>query len=1101
MNTPLVTVKDKIKEISTKLNNLVDQTNNILNISSDFGHRFVDSSDKLVNEYKLNNPNINYDINDNDASFSEKNLEFQINFNTITDEVLQPFISKDVSILYDFNLALASFTDLQSYENLVSITIKLNKNLTNLLTLFVEKMDPYFTQYYIKFVNENCVFRQQNNILISEISITSKPIYCPGFTWDILNILNVINQNCSNSKLFLENKKRYLTENKFQKTGNLYESFWQNLTLNKVNGYLNSYFSIISLESCKKYYRSLIDDLKYLKSYINFMKNTENSLTYLHDDDILKEFEFLSTNLDNLYSPELEINQFSDIHVIPISQLKKEFDITSGKTGQGESLKTINLNQPRSQINEDQMKDQKTNPRQPKGKGGYKKQKLSPISLAEKNINYISQHPNMFDVTMRSQKSNNRHDIEHRKKHKELKPVNNKGEYIIHSSDDPIDIETHSKIISDLFSPFERLVNNENFNIFTSDYNYFQNYDFEEQTFSKFVEKISNFETYWNLIANVFNDDSIKFFNDNFLNSMCYDLTKSVFVTAHAIILKTELQNNKPNDPDYQTSYTLKNIIDNNPQLFPKAFSIRDVALISSYLAEYYNNNSLQMCSIANEHIPDSILLAPHIQMLIVYCYGYFIKYLKYMAQLNNEHTVTGDTKSYESKFHCKNIYLFCLRLLSNSSNITEFSLSNEGEVTLVIFILNKFMDFIYRSLKINRICTSQQTLTNLSPEIEQQLKSSGHFVIEDSDGFFKYLSDFIKLAKQKINSTCLHIFNYTSISHENSILFLSKFQLRYLAQLCLNKLTVYDLVKKPNVNFNNLNKNILIFLYSNFKEKNADKLPANEELITGDNLLSFGEHSSESVPGLDVYNALPNLDSYIKYYKNLKHEVGKDFLKFNLDKTNKYFIQTTQPYRTQFTQVPNLDISKYKLKIDTIEESGKENLFSSLYNIELTNNLLENLNNYSFVISTKISKLIETVFDQKSFLLIHYLALLNFHKYKTHYILNNLDWAAKGSDIQFSTYLGGGLLDDSCMYINIKILLKQLESNEKIVKFFETNTYLKNFKFFLQKTFSTTFEITCVDYFLNILRPIQLTRNENNFYLGIFILYIWHIIFNNSII
>ena len=62
MNSTLVNVKEKINDLSNKVNGLIDQTNNILNISTEFGHRFIESTDRLLNEHA--DKNFNLDTND-----------------------------------------------------------------------------------------------------------------------------------------------------------------------------------------------------------------------------------------------------------------------------------------------------------------------------------------------------------------------------------------------------------------------------------------------------------------------------------------------------------------------------------------------------------------------------------------------------------------------------------------------------------------------------------------------------------------------------------------------------------------------------------------------------------------------------------------------------------------------------------------------------------------------------------------------------------------------------------------------------------------------------------------------------------------------------
>ena len=161
------------------------------------------------------------------------------------------------------------------------------------------------------------------------------------------------------------------------------------------------------------------------------------------------------------------------------------------------------------------------------------------------------------------------------------------------------------------------------------------------------------------------------------------------------------------------------------------------------------------------------------------------------------------------------------------------------------------------------------------------------------------------------------------------------------------------------------------------------------DRIIKNPNPFALGESIEKEKP-LDIYSSLPTTESYMKYYKSLGEKIGKEFLKINLDKINKCFVDTTEPYRTQFAEPPSLELSLENSKPDL--STRPPNLISSLYNIEISVNLLENLTTCSTLVSTKIIKLMESIWNQKCFQFTHCLALLHFHKNKKYYIFNNLD-------------------------------------------------------------------------------------------------------------
>ncbi len=818
-NAHLINVKDKIKNISDKVKLIVERTNLILNTSSEFGHRFMETTDRFLNDYSSNQDL----ILGNESDLMKKNLEFKVEFDKCTSEFLRPIVRKDVSVLYDFNLNKNTHLDISSYENLVKTTGKLNKNLTDLLTLISLKMDPYFSQTFIKYTSEQCVLKINNNHLISETNIIAKPIYSPGYSWDIFSAINIV-RDITNSKSFAENKKKYIAEVipayiEGKKNGELYKKFWDNLTISKAQFFLNTHFYLTSHSVIKKQANYLIEDLKYLNSLLKFINGEDKALSFSNDIDVLSEFDFVMDQIttNSFFNNDFKYDNTLNYSILPITHLK------------------------------DQIFSNQLN-----AEGPSKKKRKIPQYLKQSHNHYRS-----FSG---------------------LEPVDINGNLLAsNETDKRIDMEKlkeYSELISKVYAPFGKLINNPDFKIYSHDYQFYKTYNFETNTFSKFLEQITNFQTYWSLIARIFDMDTIKEFNETFLNSMCYDLTKSVFIVSNAIILKSNLQSNSGDDET--KNVTLKNILENNPKLFPLAFSIREAASVSSYLADHHKNEDYEMSTIVNEFIYDSILLAPHVQITIMYCYGYFLKYLAFMSSNGLDRTtlenfelpINMDDNSFDFHYtvnssdslNCKNIYAYCLKLLTSSNTQDGKSLNQEGEFTLVVFILNKFMDFIYRALKINRFCEKEKNMTNISVELEEELKSSGHFTINNLNDFEKYLETFIRSAKLTVNSLAINIFNYSSVAHENNYLFLSKLQIRDLAQICLNKTTVNELYNKQT--FFNINDSILVFLYSSFKAQN--NFQENQPI-------GYGPDDLKEKNSFDMYNSVPSMDDYLNKFKNPK--------------------------------------------------------------------------------------------------------------------------------------------------------------------------------------------------------------------------------------
>jgi hypothetical protein len=272
--------------------------------------------------------------------------------------------------------------------------------------------------------------------------------------------------------------------------------------------------------------------------------------------------------------------------------------------------------------------------------------------------------------------------------------------------------------------------------------------------------------------------------------------------------------------------------------------------------------------------------------------------------------------------------------------------------------------------------------------------------------------------------------------------------------------------------------------LYSSFKAQYPELNKADP--------LGFGpdEIKIPNKETFDMYNSVPSMDGFAKFYQKLSRKLGEDYRKFEHDKINSCFYHDTLPYRTQFVELPSYNTP--------IKHDLNDNNISSLFNIEITTKLLENLTYFSSKVSNKVTKLLSVIIEQKSFHLLENMAMQHFFKNKKLYIFNEL--GVSKTNISFKSYLVE-LLDESLMYINVKALLNQLEENEHVVEFFNKTPYLQRFKYFLQKNFSHTLDNNCNEHFLYILKPIQLSRVCFNFYLGVLIIFLWHSIFNKSLL
>ena len=152
---------------------------------------------------------------------------------------------------------------------------------------------------------------------------------------------------------------------------------------------------------------------------------------------------------------------------------------------------------------------------------------------------------------------------------------------------------------------------------------------------------------------------------------------------------------------------------------------------------------------------------------------------------------------------------------------------------------------------------------------------------------------------------------------------------------------------------------------------------------------------------------------------------------------------------------------------------------------------------------SDKILLLVKMIWQQKSLHLFEHIALQHMYKNKKSYVFNDLNTKHIGPNgpigVNFDTYLHE-ILDSSGLAINMKNLLIKIETDNQVIEYFKS-PHILHFKYFLLKNFSHVNKSSCDDYFLLIFKPIQLSRTCFHFYLGVFIIFIWHSIFNKDII
>ena len=1027
------------------------------------------------------------------------------------------------SLFTDFNYSnMTNESDSEDFRPLIEKVERLNKNMEAWIGVLNNEVRPFLTKISTKFMIDHCDFKTDlmtNKYLIPLSSVDGKFFAIPE------NVLNVV-FSCSLVKnggfKFNENRKLFV-ETELANTSTTitpaYKTFWEKLTTAKALNILQQ-FSLPQKKIIIFQCNIIMDELRYLISLKDHLVNETSSVSSLF------ETSSNSTSTANVF---LELDT-----VIGKFYNKITFHDENLTTSPNDDMKIFETSELARQLDIDIEEDVDSESRQM-----AKKRKCFDLSGEgdddddddeDCDANDLLAHGDTPLVKLvKRMKCSNEQDFEENAIVKEK-------------------FEMYANIIEDLYKPFVSMLNTgTQFSMFTTDYDFLKTSNINNDSFSQFVDSLHNFTDIYNIVSLLFDPKVSKAYNETFLNDLCEDLAKSTFIVGKTLILtSTDMADQNVSE----SSYTLKEVMIDNPELFPLSMSIREATIISNYLAKVKRDPNLTMSSIATNFMYDSILLSPQVILTVYYIYGYFLKYLFYnlssgskaeggldfLGDLTNlkfpdslsEENIFSQMRSspnqsenfVNSSFtnnnfvrksqYCPNIYLSVYTLLTGVGVGTiEESLDNDNQLTLISFVLMKIFDFVYRSFKVTNFCREAANMSNTihNKELFNDLQKSGHMDIASANDFERYLTEFITAAKQVEASRSVYLFSVNSQYHETNWLLLAKEQVSNMAKIILpsTTTTVAELVS-TRANFYNLNKNVLVILYTTSKKissryrsdySDEDHIPKSgadiQSTSMSHNMLTFGAYGDKPTENPVFITTLPSSD-YSLRFKNLTGRLsGSDIRLPDIEGFNENFIV---PYNTTdwFLQNKRDDKKIIDKSDNDFAIRAKKSMMHSLA-------LFDDLAQTSQMTSNSLAFTTEILISQKYLYLIENIALQMCIENPHLFLFNTLDLShmtlKATAQANFTSYLAPILDTKTFTHINMFNVCKAIDTDDDLKRFFNQTSYLVRLRFFIMKRFK---QIRSLDNYLFVFKPIQLNRVFPNFYLGVLIIFIWHTVFNPTI-
>lgn len=1128
----IASFNEKYKKVSTELEAVSSAFQNAIRDAQtniDTTAQIGDSLNALVQEFSTNS----LSKLETDASFypsSKRVAEFRLKNYQDDSDFVQPIMRKDVSLSYDIEKILQPTTTFG--ESTVEILENLNTCNSHIekLVKTLSNLDIYISRINQKFLNECAVFK------IPDPS-SDTPQYGDSTLTLFVAYNSIRNLTSTSFQKAMDNYKKIFTSPAINNTSIYQPKRLHECGLNIdtgfspsiANTFLVSNFNIVKKDIIEFEAKCILDDIVFIKTIkahlVAVFSEVSSNISDVDENDIINE-------LKNIF---ININQFFIADSSRVSSEPSEFEgcgkNKKNKSGKKNKIKCIpspsKMHRLVSNVIPADTREYINFPKPPVSRackrlrGGARKKSTTKSKKIKKEV-LDEEDEFLIEPDDSNSDSNSDSDTDSNTQEKNVLPPY-------------VDI----KFLNKLFKPFAQILSmgargymaGIDFGFFSMGYDFEFMDDFKLPELQDFLTKIDSFSKFWPLLSDLFSKPEINTINKKCLIDECENIAKTTFVVIEAVRMSKLVGQTNVDGSEC----TLKKMIkENSSALFPMYFSSREAAVLSQYLSKFYNDPTLEMSSFSIDYIKDIFLLQPHIQILMLYIYGFFINYLftksddegtvDQLVNLTNlesvimpslEFLLARDTglsfRDYTdtTSFKVDNIYRYILQnIISMSGGSYGSELDNDSRILIVSYILNTILDFIYR------VATVNKTVSQFGHRSEQYvnlMKQHNRNEIQNIQDFEGFMGPYIRSAKLIENTMFIQLFNYNALSFENEALLNAKINIRNLASFCINTKTSTDIMTSACANYNAIIKNIFIFVFLAYRSKlgnvdtnevifgkggcscsGVEKPPAAELVIDYFNNngkakglkekkgLVFEENGDNKYsPDVKFLMEIPSLKGIIEYFKQVQH---KDF----------YAVDSVKAIDAPFSAFSN-DLSPQSRQHNSKVESDSSNEFFKIYAAyRIFEKGVSTLATQNKLVAMKYFEILNFVEDLKFFFLIENIALQHFYHCPYAYIFNE--------DVvmfaHLTRFMGKDSMNKLCsLYINITEFANALCDEKTYQDFFQKNNSLKRLReYIISFSYKPDSNGNIINpKYIHMFRPQPIARNCQHFYLGILCAFLAH--------
>lgn len=368
--------------------------------------------------------------------------------------------------------------------------------------------------------------------------------------------------------------------------------------------------------------------------------------------------------------------------------------------------------------------------------------------------------------------------------------------------------------LDNLISPFGHILKqyggfslSSEFRFSTRDYSAID--DIPMANIHEYFSNIPDFYTMWVHISRIFDAAALKAFDD-LLIPLFDDISKSLRISAACLNFTNMLTNGAMpvyDGTDTNSEATLMAYMEKYAdELFPLNLTFRETTFISQYLSMRNKSSSGAFSNLCVTCVLDDFLLTPHVQLVLLYCMGAFIKYLELRVRSSTKRS-TADIDLY--------------RIFTN-----EDTLLLPGQNLLIVLLAeNLVLDKLFR---ITHLATMRATSNLTGDSVREELKRYGRVTnIGNTREMREVLPELVSASR-----AYEHGLNVTIINSSQS--YLQAFsQLKNVALLVTDAIDPKTYMSASANPIYNINKTIAYALYivnKNVEKKRYDTEPDDDE-------------------------------------------------------------------------------------------------------------------------------------------------------------------------------------------------------------------------------------------------------------------------------